>query len=98
MRGQDRKSPQGPRPLRTDDRLASIYQSIQDEKSGDRPGGPGPPSQGAVSGPDKPCRMIPFRRAPEVVGWVVEKYTAETFQFFILLLIKFVCLKVSTFI
>jgi len=27
-----------------------------------------PPSQGAVSGPEKPCRMIPFRRAPEVVG------------------------------
>jgi hypothetical protein len=28
----------------------------------------GPPSQGAVSGPDKPCRMIPFRRTPEVEG------------------------------
>jgi len=28
----------------------------------------GPPSQGALSGPDKPCRMIPFRRTPEVVG------------------------------
>jgi hypothetical protein len=28
----------------------------------------GPPSQGAVSGPDKPCRMTPFRRTPEVVG------------------------------
>ena len=28
----------------------------------------GPPSQGAVSGPDKPCRMIPFRRAPEEEG------------------------------
>jgi len=27
-----------------------------------------PPSQGAVSGPDKPCRMIPFRRAPEEAG------------------------------
>jgi len=28
----------------------------------------GPPSQGAVSVPDKPCRMIPFRRTPEEVG------------------------------
>jgi len=27
-----------------------------------------PPSQGAVSGPDKPCRMIPFRRTPEGGG------------------------------
>jgi len=27
-----------------------------------------PPSQGAVSGPDKPCRMIPFRRTPEEAG------------------------------
>jgi hypothetical protein len=27
-----------------------------------------PPSQGAVSGPDKPCRMTPFRRAPEADG------------------------------
>jgi len=28
----------------------------------------GPPSQGAVSGPEKPCRMIPFRRTPEGGG------------------------------
>jgi len=28
----------------------------------------GPPSQGAVSGPDKPCRMIPFRRTPGADG------------------------------
>jgi hypothetical protein len=28
----------------------------------------GPPSQGAVSGTGKPCRVIPFRRAPEGGG------------------------------
>jgi len=27
-----------------------------------------PPSQGAVSGPEKPCRMIPFCRPPEGGG------------------------------
>jgi hypothetical protein len=44
-------------------------------KRGDKPAGrlesnlsAGPPFQGAVSGPDKPCRMIPFRKPLEVAG------------------------------